>query len=194
MKKVILFSFLGFMYSNTQFSIGLDILRQINNELTHDEGESINDIAPYMNDINLPSLTLGIEKIGHLGKKKRIDFGFEYSMNISRKYADTPYDIDGENISMSLINFYSKYRFLENDNINMFFKIGHSELINYNIAGINMATRSGLFSLGAGITYKNKLRISYDVFGFTAYDDYSDTSTDYYHDVIVNRINLAYLF
>ena len=86
MKKVILFSFLGFMYSNTQFSIGLDILRQINNELTHSEGESINDIAPYMNDINIPSLTLGIEKIGHLGKKKRIDFGFEYSMNISRKY------------------------------------------------------------------------------------------------------------
>jgi len=194
MKKVILLIFLGIMYSNTQFSIGLDALREINNELTHGEGQDINDIAPYMNKINIPSLTLGIEKIAHLEKKKRIDFGFEYSMNIMRRNADTPYNMDGQNISMSLINFYSKYRLLDINNINIFFKIGHSELINYNVAGINMATRSGLFSLGVGITYKSKLRISYDVFGFTAYDDYSDTSTDYYHNATINRINLAYLF
>ena len=157
MKKVILLIFLGIMYSNTQFSIGLDALREINNELTHGEGQDINDIAPYMNKINIPSLTLGIEKIAHLGKKKRIDFGFEYSMNIMRRNADTPYNMDGQNISMSLINFYSKYRLLDINNINIFFKIGHSELINYNVAGINMATRTGLFSLGVGITYKSKL-------------------------------------
>ena len=189
MKKIILIIALGLLLPNAQFSVGVDLKREIST------GDYISpyDISGYMNGIDVKGFTLGLERIGYLGKRKNIDLGFEYSMSTTRSFAETPSSIDLNNITMSLINFYSKWNFINTDKFDIFVKIGHTELINYNIEGQNMATRSGPLSFGLGITYNNKIRFSYDSSSFSAYNN-SENSTDISHSGSVIKMNLAYLF
>lgn len=200
MKKLILLIVSGFIISNTQYSIGVDLKREINT--SHYDVSNITDISPYIDKTNLPGFTLGIEKLGYLGKKKRMDLGFEYSISTTRSNRSFNYNsqnnISLENITMSLINFYTKWNFIDTDNLDFFIKIGHTEIINYNINGISISNRSGLFSGGIGLVYKSKFRLSYDSMGFSTYNfDYlegTNASIDFYHSGTVSKINLAYLF
>ena len=189
MKKIFIMIILGFAFSNTQYSIGVDLKREIS---TSDYISSY-DISGYMNGVDVKGFTLGLERIKYLGKRKNIDLGFEYSMSTTRSFAETPSSINLNNITMSMINFYSKWNFINTDKFDFFLKIGHTELLNYNIEGQNMATRSGLLSFGLGVTYNNKIRFSYDSSSFSAYNN-SENSTDISHSGSVIKMNLAYLF
>ena len=79
MKKIILLLISGFIISNTQYSIGVDLKREINT--SHYDAT---DVSPYIDGTNLPGLTIGVEKLGYLGKKKRMDLGFEYSISTTK--------------------------------------------------------------------------------------------------------------
>ena len=198
MSKLILLVISGFIISNTQYSIGVDLKREINTS-PHD-ASNITDIRPYIDGTNLPGLTIGIEKLGHLGKRKRMDLGFEYSISTTRdnrNFRHNNQNVFLENITMSLINFYTKWNFIDTHKLDFFIKIGHTEIINYNINGTSISNRSSLFSGGLGVVYKSKFRISYDSMGFSVYnlDDLeSNGSIDFYHSGTVSKINLAYLF
>ena len=189
MKKIFIMIILGIVFSSTQYSIGIDLKR----EISASDNISSYDISGYMNGVDVKGFTLGLERIGYLGKRKKIDLGFEYSMSTTRTYADTPNSIDLSNITMSLISFYSKWNFIDTDKFDIFLKIGHSEMLNYNVGGQNMATRPGLLSFGLGVTYNNKIRFSYDTLSFSAYNN-SENSTDISHSGSVIKMNLAYLF
>ncbi|MAS81748.1 MAG: hypothetical protein CMF45_03580 [Legionellales bacterium] len=200
MRKLILLIISGFIISNTQYSIGIDLKREINAS-PHD-ASNITDIRPYIDGTNLPGLTIGIEKLGHLGKRKRMDLGFEYSISTTGDTRSFRYNNQNtvylENITMSLINFYTKWNFIDTHKLDFFIKIGHTEIINYNINGTSISNRSSLFSGGLGVVYKSKFRISYDSMGFSVHnlDDLEGTngSIDFYHSGTVSKINLAYLF
>ena len=200
MKKLILLLISGFIISNTQYSIGVDLKREINT--SHYDAGNITDVSPYIDGTNLPGLTIGVEKLGYLGKKKRMDLGFEYSISTTKDNRSFNYNNQNtaflENITMSLINFYTKWNFIDTNKLDFFIKIGHTEIINYNINGTSISNRSSLFSGGVGVVYKSKFRISYDSMGFSTHNfDYlegTNNSLDLYHSGTVSKINLAYLF
>ena len=190
MKKIILTIVLGFLLPNTQFSIGIDLKRELSTSHYNDP----NNVSSYMDGVNLPGFTLGVEKLGYLGKKKRINLGFEYSMNTTREHPDSPYNIDLQNVTMSLINFYTKWNFIDTNKFDFFLKMGHFEMLNYNISGDSMSSRSGLLSFGVGMTYNEKVRLTYDNMSFTVYDAYIPDAISYEHSGSIVKINLAYLF
>ena len=105
MKKIVIMIILGFAFSSTQYSIGVDLKR----EISASDYISSYDISGYMNGVDVKGFTLGLERIKYLGKRKNIDLGFEYSMSTTRSFAETPSSINLNNITMSMINFYSKW-------------------------------------------------------------------------------------
>ena len=196
MKKIILLIVSGFIVSNTQYSIGIDLKRELK-DMSHysDPNNVLNNVSNYMNGINLPGFTLGVEKLDYLGKKKRINLGFEYSMKTTRESPYTPSNLDIQNVTMSLINFYAKWNFIDINKFDFFLKVGHSEMLNYNINGDSMSSRSGLLSFGLGMTYNSKFRLTYDNMSFSVFDSYnSDANINHEHNGSVVKINLAYLF
>ena len=195
MKKIILLIVLGFIFSNTQYSIGIDLKKELSTNHYSDPNNVINNVSNYIDGVNLPGFTLGFEKLGYLGKKKRINLGFEYSMKTTRDNPYTPFNLDIQNVTMSLINFYTKWNFIDTNKFDFFLKVGHSEMLNYNINGDSMSSRSGLLSFGLGMTYNDKFRLTYDNMSFTVFDAYiPEAAINYEHSGSVVKINLAYLF
>tara|TARA_Y100001980_G_C14539534_1_gene316998 strand:+ start:1298 stop:1888 length:591 start_codon:yes stop_codon:yes gene_type:complete len=196
MKKIILLIVSGFIVSNTQYSIGIDLKRELKDMSHYSDPNNVpNNVSNYMNGINLPGFTLGVEKLDYLGKKKRINLGFEYSMKTTRESPNTPSNLDIQNVTMSLINFYTKWNFIDTNKFDFFLKVGHSEMLNYNINGDSMSSRSGLLSFGLGMTYNSKFRLTYDNMSFSVFDSYNPgADINYQHSGSVVKINLAYLF
>ena len=194
MKKIILLIVLGFIVSNTQYSIGIDLKRELSTNYYSDPNNVLNNVSNTIDGINLPGFTLGVEKLEYLGKKKRINLGFEYSMKNIRQISDSPSNpID--NITMSLINFYTKWNFINTNKFDFFLKVGHSEMLNYNINGDSMSSRDGYLSFGLGMTYNDKFRLTYDNMSFSVFDlTNPDADINYEHSGSVVKINLAYLF
>tara|TARA_Y100001970_G_C14132023_1_gene802203 strand:- start:748 stop:1371 length:624 start_codon:yes stop_codon:yes gene_type:complete len=207
MRRIFLtLSTIGFIFCNGHFTLGINYNQTVDASFSNwgewDEGSIYYDFLPSppltyfkVNQYKLINdILLGYYYSDLFGKNNKIDLYFELLFNSKDK---------SELLDYSQFDYGMLWRFIDFSNIDIFIKIGISEILNFEINGNSlpgMKSSSNAPNYGLGFLYKKKIKLSYDIINYNIsksspfYQSEPIDKIGYMYNFDIKRFNLSYIF